>query len=215
MIAVIDYGAGNLRSIRRALENAGAEVVVTDDPNAIASADAVVLPGVGAAAHAMDRLDELGLTDAIRGAAQSGRPFLGICLGMQLLFEHQEEGDAQGLGLIPGRVRSLPATEVKVPHMGWNRSRVVRPGPLGDAGDECFYYFVHSFIAEPDDPSVVAAEADYGTTFPSVVVRDNVWGTQFHPEKSGTDGLALIDRFVAEVREHGVRSADAGGEGSR
>lgn len=205
MIAVIDYGAGNLRSIRRALEGAGADVTVTADPDEIARAQAVVLPGVGAAAHAMDRLDELGLSDPIRRVAGDGRPFLGICLGMQLLFDHQEEGDATGLGLVPGRVRSLSG-DLKVPHMGWNRSRVVREGPLGAAGDERYYYFVHSYIVEPDDPAVVAAEADYGVTFPSVVVRDNVWGTQFHPEKSGTDGLALIDRFVAQARS-GERAA--------
>jgi glutamine amidotransferase len=198
MIAVIDYGAGNLRSIRRALEASGADVTITSDAREIATAEAVVLPGVGAAAHAMSRLDELGLVEPVRAAAESGRPFLGICLGMQLLFDHQEEGDAQGLGLIPGRVRSLQAN-VKVPHMGWNRSRLVRPGPLGEAGDERFYYFVHSYLVEPEDVSVVAAEASYGMTFPSVVVRDNVWGTQFHPEKSGTDGLALIDRFVRRL----------------
>ncbi len=209
MIAVIDYGAGNLRSISRALEAAGAEVTVTSDPDEIARAEAVVLPGVGAAAHAMTRLTELDLVQPIRAAAESGKPFMGICLGMQLLFDHQEEGDSQGLGLIPGRVRSLEAN-VKVPHMGWNQSRVVRPGPLGDEGDERFYYFVHSYVVEPDDPDVIAAEASYGTTFPSVVVRDNIWGTQFHPEKSGTDGLALVDRFVAQTRRAGAVSGTGG-----
>ena len=199
MIAVIDYGAGNLRSIRRALERAGADVVVTNRASGIAAADGVVLPGVGAAAHAMDRLDELGLTDTIRDVARAGRPFLGICLGMQLLFGHQEEGDAEGLGLVAGRVRSLPAAEVKVPHMGWNQSTVVTPGPMGAAGGECFYYFVHSYVVEPEDATVIAASTDYGGRFPSVVVRDNIWGTQFHPEKSGDDGLALIARFVASV----------------
>ena len=212
MIAVIDYGAGNLRSIRRALEAAGADVSVTSDASEIAAADAVVLPGVGAAAHAMNRLDDLGLVEPIRAAAASGRPFLGICLGMQLLFDHQEEGDAEGLGLIRGRVRSLE-DNVKVPHMGWNQSRVVRPGPLGDAGDERFYYFVHSYVVEPDDPAVVTAEARYGTAFPSVVVRDNIWGTQFHPEKSGSDGLALIDRFVTQSRQSPLTSAAGAGSG--
>ncbi len=211
MIAVIDYGAGNLRSIRRALEAAGADVTVTSDPDEIARAGAVVLPGVGAAAHAMNRLAELELVGPIRDAAGSGKPFMGICLGMQLLFDHQEEGDSRGLGLIPGRVRSL-GSNVKIPHMGWNQSRVVRPGPLGLAGDERFYYFVHSYVVEPIDPAVVAAEASYGSTFPSVVVRDNIWGTQFHPEKSGTDGLALIDRFVARTRP--LAMADETGEGS-
>lgn len=212
MIAVIDYGAGNLRSIRRALEAAGADVTVTTNPAEISGADAVVLPGVGAAAHAMNRLDELGLVEPIKVATDSGRPFLGICLGMQLLFEHQEEGDAQGLGLIPGRVRSLQDS-VKIPHMGWNQSRVVRPGPLGEAGDERFYYFVHSYVVEPEDAAVVAAEASYGTTFPSVVVHGNIWGTQFHPEKSGTDGLALIDRFVTHSCPPTSPSASSDGVG--
>ncbi|MDP9370639.1 MAG: imidazole glycerol phosphate synthase subunit HisH [Chloroflexota bacterium] len=198
MIAVIDYGAGNLRSIRRALEAAGAETVVTADPATVAAADAVVLPGVGAAGHAMDRLRDLGMTRAIGEAVEGGKPFLGICLGMQLLFEHQEEGDTAGLGLLRGRIRSLSGP-VKVPHMGWNRSRLVRPGPLGDVGDERHYYFVHSYVAEPADRDDVAAIADYGERFPSVVVRDNVWGTQFHPEKSGPDGLALVRAFVATV----------------
>ncbi len=214
MIAVIDYGAGNLRSIRRALEAAGADVTVTSDPGEIARAGAVVLPGVGAAAHAMNRLAELELVGPIRDASDRGTPLMGICLGMQLLFDHQEEGDSQGLGLIPGRVRSLEPT-VKVPHMGWNQSRVIRPGPLGETGDERFYYFVHSYVVEPDDPSVVAAEASYGSTFPSVVVRDNIWGTQFHPEKSGNDGLALIDRFVAQSRAPGVNGGIDEGSGAR
>ena len=198
MIAVIDYGAGNLRSIRRALEAAGAAVAVTADPAAITAADGVVLPGVGAAAHAMDRLADLGLTEAIRTSAKGGTPFLGVCLGMQLLFGHQEEGDAAGLGLLPGRVRSLRGP-VKVPHMGWNRSRVVRPGPLGAPGEERYFYFVHSYVAEPDDPADIVAVSDYGERFPSVVVHDNIWGTQFHPEKSGADGLTVIQAFVGTL----------------
>jgi glutamine amidotransferase len=198
-VAIVDYGAGNLRSIRRALEAAGAQVTVTADPAAVAAADAVVLPGVGAAAHAMGRLRDLGLDKPLRATAEGGKPFLGVCLGMQLLFGHQEEGDADGLGVLPGRVRSLGGP-VKVPHMGWNRSRVVRPGPLGAAGDDRYYYFVHSYVAIPDDAADVAAEAEYGQRFPSVVVRDNVWGTQFHPEKSGEAGLALIRAFVSTIR---------------
>ena len=198
MIAVVDYGAGNLRSIRRALEATGAAVTVNDDAVAIAAADAVVLPGVGAAGAAMARLRDLGLIDAIAARVAAGTPFLGICLGMQLLFGEQEEGDTQGLGLLPGRVRMLRGT-VKVPHMGWNRSRVTRDGPLGVAGAEHEFYFVHSYVVEPDDPADIAAEAHYGEVFPSVVVRGNVWGTQFHPEKSADDGLALVRAFVAQV----------------
>jgi glutamine amidotransferase len=205
MIAVVDYGAGNLRSIRRALEAAGAEVTVTSDPTVVAAADAVVLPGVGNAGHAMRTIDSLGLTTALKEAGTSGKPFLGICLGMQLLYRDQEEGDTEGLGLLPGRVRRL-AADVKVPHIGWNRSRVTRDGPLGRAGEERYYYFVHSFVAEPDDPSDAAAMTEYGEPFPSVVVRDNVWGTQFHPELSSDDGLALVRAFV-EVAGEGRRQA--------
>ena len=198
MIAVIDYGAGNLRSIRRALEAAGADVQITSDPVAVAAADAVVLPGVGAAGAAMARLRQLDLIPVIDDAVADSRPFLGICLGAQLLFGHQAEGDTAGLGLLPGRVRAIAAA-VKIPHMGWNRSRVTQPGPLGRMGDERDYYFVHSYIVEPDDPADVAAVVHYGETFPSIVVRDNVWGTQFHPEKSASDGLALIRAFVAQT----------------
>ena len=198
MIAVIDYGAGNLRSIRRALEAAGAEATVTADPITVAQADAVVLPGVGAAGAAMERLDSLHLTDSLKTAVSAGKPFLGICLGMQLLFDRQEEGDSAGLGVLGGRVRALQ-TGVKVPHMGWNRSRLVTTGPLGDRGDERDYYFVHSYVVEPDDPSVIAALVTYGENFPSVVIANNIWGTQFHPEKSCDDGLRLVRSFVAQV----------------
>jgi len=203
MIAIVDYGAGNLRSIRRALESAGAETVITDDPSVVANADAVVFPGVGNAGHAMAKLDAMNLTPVIKDAVHAGKPFLGICLGMQLLFEDQEEGDTQGLGVLRGRVRTI-AGDVKVPHIGWNRSRVVNPGPSGDIDEDRFYYFVHSYVVEPSDPADIAAQVEYGERFPSVVVRDNVWGTQFHPEKSGEDGLELIRRFV-----------DTAGEGTR
>ena len=201
MIAIIDYQAGNLRSIRRAIEAAGEQVVVTDDPAVLESADAVVLPGVGAAGHAMEKLEAMGMPAAIHRAVDAGKPFLGICLGMQLLFDRQTEGTEQGLGLLKGLVREIVA-DVKVPHIGWNRS-VTRAAFGDDApGDERYYYFVHSFVAEPDDPADIAAVAEYGETFPSVVVHDNVWGMQFHPEKSGEDGLALIGAWVDAVRAH-------------
>jgi glutamine amidotransferase len=207
MIAIIDYGAGNLRSIRRAIEAAGAETTVISDPEVIRSAEAVVLPGVGHAGHAVHRLEELGITPAIRATVDAGKPFLGICVGMQVLFDEQEEGSTSGLGLLPGRVRSL-AGPVKIPHMGWSRSRVTRSGPVGAAGDEPFYYFVHSYVAEPEDDADVAATAVYGEEFPSIVVRNNVWGTQFHPEKSGADGLALIRSFVRQVVPETAASAE-------
>lgn len=198
MIAVIDYGAGNLRSISRALQAAGAEVVVTSDPEVVKSADAVVLPGVGHAGHSIQVLTSLGMPEAIQTVVNQGKPFLGICVGMQVMFEQQEEGDVHGLGLLPGRVRSIQG-DVKIPHIGWNRSKVAKESPLGAAGDEDYFYFVHSFVAEPSDSADIAATTAYGEEFASVVVRDNVWGTQFHPEKSGETGLKLIRAFVKTV----------------
>ena len=199
MIAIIDYQAGNLRSIRRAIEAAGEQVVVTDDPAVIAAADAVVLPGVGAAGHAMERLTSMGVIPAIHAAVDAGKPFLGICLGMQLLFDRQTEGTEHGLGLLKGLVREIQVAE-KVPHMGWNRSLTRIPFGAEARGEDRYYYFVHSFIAVPDDPADIAATTEYGETFPSIVVHDNVWGMQFHPEKSGDDGLALISAWVERVR---------------
>src|SRR5436190_17308140 len=210
MIAVIDYGAGNLRSISRALEAAGAEVVVTSDPEVVRSADAVVLPGVGHAGHSIAEITRLGLPPAIADVVDSGRLFLGICVGMQVMFDEQEEGDTRGLGLLPGRVRSIQG-DVKIPHMGWNRSRVAKTSPLGNEGDDDFFYFVHSFIAEPADPADIAATSDYGENFATVVVRGNVWGTQFHPEKSGEAGLKMIKAFVDQVNTSKAVTAGAAG----
>jgi glutamine amidotransferase len=198
-IAVIDYGAGNLRSIRRALEAAGALVTVTSDGGHVRRADAVVFPGVGAAGAAMDRLHQLGLVDAIGEVVAEKRPFLGICLGMQLLFEHQEEGDTRGLGLLNGRVRTL-SPAVKVPQIGWNRVRWIQEGAGNRPADEDDFYFVHSYIVEPSDPADVVAVTRYGEVFPSIVRRGQVWGTQFHPEKSGPAGLKLIAGWVDGVR---------------
>jgi imidazole glycerol-phosphate synthase subunit HisH len=145
------------------------------------------------------------MPEAIQEVVDDGRPFLGICVGMQVMFEEQEEGDVRGFGLMPGRVRSIDG-QVKLPHIGWNKSRVTQTSPLGDAGEEDYYYFVHSFIAEPADPADVFATTSYGEVFPSIVVRNNVWGTQFHPEKSGAAGLALIRAFVAEVDQVAERA---------
>jgi imidazole glycerol-phosphate synthase subunit HisH len=198
-IAVIDYGAGNLRSIRRALEAAGALVTVSSDCAEVRQADAVVFPGVGAAGATMDRLHQLGLVDAIGAVVAEERPFLGVCLGMQLLFQHQEEGDTQGLGLLEGRVRTL-SPEVKVPQIGWNRVRWIREAVGSDPGDEDDFYFVHSYIVEPHDPADIIAVTRYGEVFPSIVRHGRVWGTQFHPEKSGPAGLRLIAGWVDAVR---------------
>jgi glutamine amidotransferase len=198
-IAVIDYGAGNLRSIRRALEAAGAHVTVTSDSGQVRQADAVVFPGVGAAGAAMDRLHQLGLVGVIGEVVTEERPFLGICLGMQLLFEHQEEGDTRGLGLLKGRVRTL-SPAVKVPQIGWNRVRWIQEAAGCHAAEEDDFYFVHSYIVEPQDPADVVAVTRYGEVFPSVVRHGRIWGTQFHPEKSGPAGLKLIAGWVDEVR---------------
>jgi imidazole glycerol-phosphate synthase subunit HisH len=197
-IAVIDYGAGNLRSIRRALEAAGAHVTVTSDGEDVRQADAVVFPGVGAAGAAMDRLRQLGLVDVIGEVVAEGRPFLGICLGMQLLFEHQEEGDTRGLGLLKGRVRTL-SPEVKVPQIGWNRVRWIQEAAGYHPAEEDDFYFVHSYVIEPDDPADIVAITRYGEVFPSIVRHGGVSGTQFHPEKSGPAGLRLIGGWVDGV----------------
>jgi len=198
-IAVIDYGAGNLRSIRRALEAAGAQVTVTSDPMVVHRADAIVFPGVGAAGAAMDRLRQLGLVTTIGEVVAKDRPFLGICLGMQLLFDHQEEGNTRGLGLLQGRVHALSAT-VKVPQIGWNRARWLQNAAGYNEAEEEDFYFVHSYVIEPDDLADVVAVTRYGEVFPSVVRHNQVWGTQFHPEKSGPAGLRLIAGWVDGVR---------------
>jgi imidazole glycerol-phosphate synthase subunit HisH len=198
-IAVIDYGAGNLRSIRRALEAAGATVTVTSDAATVLAADAVVFPGVGAAGAAMQRLNDLDLISPIQDVVAQERPFLGICLGMQLLFEEQEEGSTQGLGLLQGRVRSL-SSDVKVPQIGWNRALWVQDGAGSRAGESGDFYFVHSYIAEPTNPEDILAVSRYGDVFPSIVRHGNIWGTQFHPEKSGTAGLQMVSGWVDEVR---------------
>ena len=204
-IAVIDYGAGNLRSIRRALEAAGAQVSVSSDPHHVHQADGVVFPGVGAAGAAMNRLHDLGLDEIIAEVVAAGRPFLGICLGMQLLFEHQEEGATRGLGLLQGRVQSLRAT-VKVPQIGWNRVRWVQAAAVYQPAQEDDFYFVHSYVVEPQDAEDIVAVTRYGEVFPSIVRHGHVWGTQFHPEKSGPAGLRLVAGWVNEVRE--VAGAD-------
>lgn len=198
-IAVIDYGAGNLRSIRRALEAAGATVTVTADAATVLAADAVVFPGVGAAGAAMQRLHDLDLISPIHDVVARERPFLGICLGMQLLFEEQEEGSTRGLGLLKGRVRSL-SSEVKVPQIGWNRTLWVQDGAGSRAGESGDFYFVHSYIAEPESPDDILAVSRYGEVFPSIVRHGHIWGTQFHPEKSGAAGLQMVGGWVDDVR---------------
>lgn len=201
MIAVIDYGMGNLGSVVKAFRALGEKVRVTADPAEIEAATGVILPGVGAFGDAMAELAARGLVEPLRFVAARGRPLLGICLGMQLLFATGEEGGRQeGLGIIPGTVRRLRG-EVKVPHVGWNSLDFIRPTPLF-AGVEpgSYVYFVHSFVAAPADEGVVAATCTYGEEFTAAVCRGRVWGTQFHPEKGGGVGLAILKNFASEVR---------------
>lgn len=197
-VAVLDYGAGNLRSALRGLLRAGADAFVTGDPTEARRADALVVPGVGHFATCRARLDEAGLTALVGEWVEAGRPLLGICVGMQLLYEHSEEGDAAGLGLLPGEVRRLPAGVV-VPHMGWDVVEAVRDDPLldGVAGERC--YFVHSYYAAPADDDHVVATCRYGVAFPAVVRVGSVVGTQFHPEKSATVGARLLSNWVASL----------------
>jgi glutamine amidotransferase len=199
MIAIVDYGAGNLRSIQRALVHLGEEPVITGDPARLAKANAIVFPGVGNARAAMNQLHATGIADAVTEASETGTPLLGICLGMQLLFGAQEEGPTTGLGLLAGNCVRLPADH-KVPHMGWNTVRYTDNGPFAGEPDTQAY-FVHSYMVRPDDPADVAAMTDYGVAFPSVVAHETIWGTQFHPEKSAEAGLALLGRWLALVRE--------------
>ncbi|GHO42867.1 imidazole glycerol phosphate synthase subunit HisH [Ktedonospora formicarum] len=197
MIAIIDYGAGNIHSIAKALEHVGGNVHVTDDAAAVARASAVVLPGVGSGGAAMARMRQQGLDDAIREATRAGKPFLGICLGMQLLAEHHDEGETAGLGLFPGEVRRIPHGP-KIPHMGWNQVRPLREGlPIfSSIPSDSYFYFAHSYYVEPQDQGGVAAVTDYGSPYCTVIVTEQVWGTQFHPEKSGAIGLRLLQNFV-------------------
>jgi glutamine amidotransferase len=200
MITIIDYGAGNIHSIEKALQYVGAQVYVTDDPSAVARGQAVVLPGVGSGGAAMERMRARGLDDAIRQATAQGKPFLGICLGMQLLADHHEEGEVDGLGLFRGAVRRIPAGP-KIPHMGWNQVQPVQVDLPLFAGvpDQAYFYFAHSYYVEPQDQRGVAGTTDYGSPYCSVIVTEQVWGTQFHPEKSGEVGIQVLRNFVKWV----------------
>jgi imidazole glycerol-phosphate synthase subunit HisH len=202
MIAIIDYGAGNIRSITKALQYAGAEVQVTDDPAVVAAARAIVLPGVGSGGAAMACMKRRGLDDAIRQATEQGKPFLGICLGMQLLADFHAEGEVDGLRLFRGEVQRIPHGP-KIPHMGWNQVRPARTGlPIfANIPPEAYFYFAHSYYVEPQDQQGVAAVTDYGSPFCSVIVTERVWGTQFHPEKSGSCGLQLLHNFIRWVEK--------------
>ena len=197
-IAVVDYGMGNLRSVSKAIEHVApqAEVLVTADPGRIASADKVVVPGQGAMRDCMRQLAESGAREAVIDAARQ-KPFLGICIGLQMLFEHGEEGDTKGLGLLPGDVPRFRVSGLKIPHMGWNEVAQARPHPLwADIDDDSRFYFVHSYYPAPRDASLTAATAQYGQPFTCAIARDNIFAVQFHPEKSQSAGLQLLSNFV-------------------
>lgn len=200
MIAVIDYGMGNLRSVSKAIELVGGQVIVTSEPADVVGADAVVLPGVGAFGHAMDNLAERNLVTPVKQCVASGTPFLGICLGLQLLFDESEEDvGVKGLGIIPGSVRRFRTT-LKVPHMGWNELSIKKEVPvLKNTPDGSFMYFVHSYYVDPEDTNVVATTTCYDQEFVSAIATDNIFATQFHPEKSAEKGLAILKEFCELV----------------
>ncbi len=194
-IAVLDFGMGNLRSVAKALEHAGARPSVTADPDVVRRADRLVMPGVGALADCMKTLAERGLDDALRERLRAARPFLGICLGLEVLFESSEEGNATGLGVLKGRIERFPRRPgLPVPHMGWNQVSTSRPHPVLRSD---YFYFVHAYRAADAPAETVAATTDYGGPFTSAVAFDSVVAVQFHPEKSQKAGLGLLERFGA------------------
>ena len=201
MIAIVDYDMGNLKSVQKAFEAVGHLAAVTRDPKAIADASHVVLPGVGAFGDCMRNLERYGLVEPVTKAIAAGKPFLGICLGFQLLFSESEEfGTHRGLGVIPGKVVRFPSNgspaHLKVPHMGWNAIAIgKRPPVLEGVPDGAFMYFVHSYYVVPDDRAVACTMTDYGTPFVSSIARDNIFACQFHPEKSQAEGLKIIRNF--------------------
>lgn len=207
IIAVVDSGSGNLRSVERALEQAGGAPRVTSDPDEVRRADRVLVPGQGAFADCMASMRARGLDEALREVVRAGTPYLGICLGLQVLFEESEEhGPVAGLGILPGRVIRLrdhrPEVRLKVPHIGWNQVRPARePRPvreplLAGVPDGAHFYFIHSYCAEPADPALVALECEYGGSFCAAVRKGNLFACQFHPEKSQAMGLRLLANFV-------------------
>jgi glutamine amidotransferase len=204
-LIIVDYGAGNLRSVAIALRRLGFDPLIASEPEAVDNADVVILPGVGAAADTMSNLAQRRLVEPIRQYIASGRPFLGICMGLQVLFSLSEEGgEHRCLDILPGRVRRLP-DGLKVPQMGWNRVRQCSAHPVfAGIPDGAFFYFVHSYYAHPEDPSVVIGETDYGVTFPAVVAKDNIVATQFHPEKSAEFGLRLYENFLRMSQASGL-----------
>ncbi len=204
-VVIVDFGAGNLHSVSRAVVNAGTRPLVTSNPSYLDDAEAVIVPGVGAAADTMSNLRASGFVEPIRDYIASGRPFLGVCMGQQALFEVSEEGgEHECLGILPGRVVRF-SNGLKVPHMGWNQVRIVKQHPIFEGVDDgSYFYFVHSYYPQPADPDVVIGETEYGVAFASVIARDNIVATQFHPEKSGEAGLRMYANFLKIAATAGV-----------
>jgi glutamine amidotransferase len=203
MITIVDYGMGNLRSVEKGLLKIGADVKVTSDPKVVHEARAVVLPGVGAFRDCMRNLEGMSLLEAVVKAIEKGKPYLGICLGLQILFTESEEfGKSKGLNIFSGKVVRFPENNLKVPHMGWNTVKIInRPPILNKIEDDSFFYFVHSFYVAPDDKNVIATTTGYGVTFTSMVWKENVFATQFHPEKSQELGLRILKGFNDFVKK--------------
>ncbi|MEQ2528821.1 imidazole glycerol phosphate synthase subunit HisH [Robertmurraya yapensis] len=202
MIGIIDYGMGNLFSVSKALERLGVDYFISEEKEELLSADALILPGVGAFPDAMERLNETGLTEMIQQFVESGKPLLGICLGMQLLFEQSEENKlTKGLAILPGEVVRFTGEDYKVPHMGWNRLKFNNSSTILANIEEDFVYFVHSYYVKTSARDVVIASCKYDVEVPAVVGRGNVFGMQFHPEKSGKLGMELLQNFTELTRE--------------
>ena len=203
MIAIVDYGMGNLKSVEKGFKKVGIDAIVTSKPKAIDDAEAVVLPGVGAFRDCIRNLSDLSLTGAVVTSINKGKPFLGICLGLQVLFSESEEfGTCKGLDIFRGKVVRFQKG-LKVPHMGWNTVKIINNSPiLSDIEDNAFFYFVHSFYVVPEDKGIIATTTDYGTTFASMVWKDNVFATQFHPEKSQDLGLKVLAGFGKFVKKN-------------
>lgn len=206
-ILVIDYGSGNLRSVQNALAEIGGRSLVSNNPREISQADAIIIPGVGAGTTAMQAIRDKHLVDPIKDFARSGRPVLGICLGLQILMDSTTEGDTSCLGIIPGKVYHLPIN-VKVPHMGWNSVEFIKTHPVfKDLPTSPYFYFVHSYYVDPTDSGVVVGSTDYGIPFCSALVKDNIIATQFHPEKSGELGLTIYKNFIEYILANNGKSS--------
>ncbi len=202
MITIIDYGMGNLRSVQKAFEHIGKKAVVTSDRKKILKSSLVVLPGVGSFSSAMKNLKKLNLTTTIKKVIAEGKPFLGLCLGLQILFEKSEEGNCRGLGILTGEVKKFPSNKkLKIPHMGWNEAKQLKMKNeklkiFNGIPDNSYFYFVHSYYVEPQDNRIIATTTNYGINFASSIFHKNIFATQFHPEKSQKDGLKLLKNYV-------------------